>query len=178
MVGEIESMIVCARAPRVHRVSASASYRSLLTCRPPCSLLLPPLPCQLFAIVPIGGQRGNVLELAPWTWKGGRNVDPGVYNNVFDDLDTSPVWRTLCRAHTILSFVSCATAHVCTSLCRSRITSPSPWTLRSTRTSTSARLSASTRAAADRRLAPAMHPACAGSAGSWQETGACARAGY
>eukprot|EP00802_Teleaulax_amphioxeia_P020522 Tamp_20811.p3 GENE.Tamp_20811~~Tamp_20811.p3 ORF type:complete len:120 (+),score=17.09 Tamp_20811:656-1015(+) len=82
---------VCARAPRVHRVSASASFRSLLTCRPPCSLLLPPLPCQLFAIVPIGGQRGNVLELAPWTWKGGRNVDPGVYNNVFDDLDTSPV---------------------------------------------------------------------------------------
>jgi hypothetical protein len=52
----------------------------------------------LFAIVPVGagGKMGGMLELAPWTWKGGRNVDPGIYNNVFDDLDTTPVrdWQT------------------------------------------------------------------------------------
>ena len=46
----------------------------------------------LFAIVPIGGNAfGHQLELAPWTWKHGRATDPGVYNNVYDDLDDSPV---------------------------------------------------------------------------------------
>jgi len=45
----------------------------------------------LFAIVPISGLNGFQLEDAPWTWTGGRAVDPGVYNNVFADLDTTPV---------------------------------------------------------------------------------------
>jgi len=49
----------------------------------------------LFAIVPVGQRGLGQLELAPWTWKGGRNVDPGLYTNVFDDLDTSPVFRRL-----------------------------------------------------------------------------------
>ena len=55
--------------------------------------IFPFLFCQLFAIVPIGAgaMGGKSLELAPWTWKGGRAVDPGLYTNVYDDLDTTPV---------------------------------------------------------------------------------------
>ena len=35
-----------------------------------------------------------MLDDAPWTWKGGRNIDPGLTYNVFDDLDTTPVRNT------------------------------------------------------------------------------------
>ena len=83
---------------RESRMSASVMLTPFFRPSALKSVPLSPHPAQLFAIVPIGGSRGNVLELAPWTWKGGRAVDPGVYNNVFDDLDTSPVSAHDCCA--------------------------------------------------------------------------------
>jgi len=100
--GELETGQKKSDAERIERAGGMCGHHEpfvsaslLLTpfFRPPalCTVRASASLAQLFAIVPIGGSRGNVLELAPWTWKGGRAVDPGIYNNVFDDLDTSPV---------------------------------------------------------------------------------------